>query len=44
MDAVFVIVIGAGVYLMWSAYKGHAPLTTAKSLLTATPAAAPLAA
>ena len=36
MDAVFLLLMGAGGFLMWSAYKNEAPWTTALSVLSAT--------
>jgi hypothetical protein len=34
MDAVAVVMIGAGAWLLYSAWRNMAPLTTAKSILS----------
>jgi hypothetical protein len=36
MDAVAVVMVGAGVWVMYSAYKGHDPFTTALGILKGT--------
>jgi hypothetical protein len=33
VDAVAVVMIGAGVWIMYAAYKGHDPLTVAVGIL-----------
>lgn len=33
MDAVAVVMVGAGVWIMYSAYKGHDPFTVALGIL-----------
>ena len=36
MDAVAVVMIGAGVWVLYSAYKGHDPFSTALGILKST--------
>ena len=36
MDAVAVVMVGAGVWVAYSAYKGHDPFTVALSILKGT--------